>query len=110
MWIALADFVYLATLPVILSLVSLPIIWASFSQRHWFVRFGVVIGVVSLLFPPAAYEPFSGRALVFRRHGRQHLLYSIGPDGEDNGGKTAPEEEGLRWDRGLDVQVSSFSS
>ena len=57
MWIALVDFTLLATLPVILSLVSLPMIWASSSRRHWFARICVVIGIIAILFPPAAYEP-----------------------------------------------------
>ncbi len=75
-------------------------------------RPSLALCLLGLLFHGAAaipIDPFSGNALVFRRHGQQHLLYSIGLDLEDNGGKTAPEKE-LRWDRALDVRLSSFSS
>lgn len=32
-------------------------------------------------------DPFSGKDFRYRRVGRSYVLYSVGPDGEDNGGK-----------------------
>lgn len=34
-------------------------------------------------------DPFSGRPLIYRASGTNWLLYSVGPDGVDDGGKTA---------------------
>ena len=31
-------------------------------------------------------DPFSNQPLVYRRSDTGYLLYSVGPDGEDNGG------------------------
>jgi hypothetical protein len=34
-------------------------------------------------------DPFSGRGLIYRASGTNWLLYSVGPDGVDDGGKPA---------------------
>ena len=33
-------------------------------------------------------DPFSGRPLIYRRQGTDWLLYSVGPDGVDDGGRS----------------------
>ena len=38
------------------------------------------------LFTPPA-DPYSTGSLIYRRQGDKYLLYSIGPDGQDNGGR-----------------------
>ena len=35
-------------------------------------------------------DPYDGRPLRYRKVGARYLLYSIGPDGKDDGGKVVP--------------------
>src|SRR5207247_2400535 len=43
-------------------------------------------------------DPFNGRPLAYRPYGRDYLLYSVGPDGVDDGGlprdETNPDSKG----------------
>ncbi len=39
-------------------------------------------------------DPFSGEALRYSRQGEGFVLYSVGPDGEDDGGRYDPTSEG----------------
>ncbi|NLE61217.1 MAG: hypothetical protein GX616_22945 [Planctomycetes bacterium] len=39
-------------------------------------------------------DPFSGKAFVYRRQGDGYVLYSIGDDLKDNGGKRASKKTG----------------
>ena len=32
-------------------------------------------------------DPYSGKPLVYRRNAKGYVLYSVGPDGHDNGGQ-----------------------
>ena len=43
--------------------------------------------MVPAYLPAEPLDPFDGRALRFHRRERGYVVYSIGGDGEDNGGK-----------------------
>lgn len=47
-------------------------------------------------------DPFSGRPLIYRPQGTNWLLYSIGPDGVDNGGRPAAPGWPVKGDLGCD--------
>ncbi|NLF29726.1 MAG: hypothetical protein GX591_02425 [Planctomycetes bacterium] len=38
-------------------------------------------------------DPFSGRALIYRREGEGYVVYSIGPNLRDDGGRTSDDGE-----------------
>ena len=42
-------------------------------------------------------DPFSGRPLVYRRQDGEYLLYSVGPDGQDDGGTPWQESPDETW-------------
>jgi hypothetical protein len=50
--------------------------------------------------PAAALnDRFSEQPLVYRRIGAGYILYSVGPDGKDDGGRTREEAKGMQgWD------------
>ena len=41
--------------------------------------------------PISLQDPFSGKSFVYRKQDKQVLLYSVGPDGQDDGGKPLVE-------------------
>ena len=46
-----------------------------------------------------ATDRFSDRPLIYLKAGAGYVLYSVGPDGADDGGKTREEAEGTaHWD------------
>lgn len=52
--------------------------------------------------PFALPDPYSGEPLRFLPRGETFLLYSVGPDGEDNGGQT--KSTSGTWD-GIDIEL-----
>lgn len=47
----------------------------------------------------APLDRFSGKPLIYRRKGEGYVLYSVGPDGKDNGGVARGEAHGAKeWD------------
>ncbi|SPE52507.1 putative Type II secretion system protein G (GspG) [Verrucomicrobia bacterium] len=46
--------------------------------------------LVAAYLPQIPQDPFSGQTLIYRPTGANWLLYSVGPDGVDHGGKPAP--------------------
>jgi len=47
-------------------------------------------------------DPFSGRPLIYRAQGTNWLLYSVGPDGVDDGGKPGPSGWPFKGDLSFD--------
>jgi hypothetical protein len=43
--------------------------------------------------PGALVDPFDGGPLRYRRAGADYLLYSVGPDGKDDGGRPVPYDD-----------------
>lgn len=56
-------------------------------------------------FPAGLMDPFTGQALVYRREGAGYVLYSVGPDGKDDGGKAPAERSSRDQDYDLVVRV-----
>ncbi len=46
---------------------------------------------------PIPDDVFSGKPLVYRRHGSRYTLHSIGPDGEDDGGTLGSRSGDIVW-------------
>src|SRR5206468_3641096 len=62
----------------------------EFRSRHG--RYPAVLGNLSpSILARVPNDPFSGRPLVYRRTGEQFLLYSLGPDMQDDGGTPLPD-------------------
>ncbi len=55
--------------------------------------------------PAGLVDPFTGQALVYRREGAGYVLYSVGPDGKDDGGKAPAERASRDQDYDLVVRV-----
>ncbi len=51
--------------------------------------------------PAVPKDPFSGKALIYRRIEDAYVLYSVGKDGVDDGGKQAESEEESWFDKDL---------
>ena len=48
--------------------------------------------LVPAYLPRAPIDPYSGRPLIYRREGDDYRLYSVGANGQDDGGRPSPEE------------------
>jgi hypothetical protein len=58
--------------------------------------------------PTVPLDPYSGQALIYRTTGNAHILYSVGPDSIDDGGKLGSWQDvlGLRIGFDLDIDAS----
>jgi hypothetical protein len=50
--------------------------------------------LVPVYLPEPPQDPYTGEPLLYRREGAKYVLYSVGPDGQDDGGK--PWDE-MNW-------------
>jgi hypothetical protein len=48
--------------------------------------------------PDRRIDPFTGRALVYRRQGKGFILYSLGPDAKDDSGRARQGRETAGYD------------
>jgi hypothetical protein len=55
--------------------------------------------------PAGLMDPFSGQALVYRREGAGYVLYSVGPDGKDDGGVEKTESGAAKQNDDVVVRV-----
>jgi hypothetical protein len=67
--------------------------------RAWKVQYGSYPDTLEMLAPgasePLPLDPFSGEAYRYRREGEGFVLYSVGPDRDDDGGmKVEKRDEG----------------
>lgn len=65
--------------------------FTKYALRAFLLKYGRYPDSLEALVPEflkaAPVDPYSGNALVYRRTETGYLLYSVGPDGVDNGGK-----------------------
>jgi hypothetical protein len=62
-------------------------------------------GLVPAFLPSIPIDPFDGQPLRFKKLAKGHVVYSVGPNGQDDGGKERPpysrtmtNEEKSRYD------------
>jgi hypothetical protein len=53
-------------------------------------------------------DPFSGRPLIYRPDGEGYQLYSIGPDGKDDGGQFVSWSRAAHGPRRGDLTLDGF--
>lgn len=52
-------------------------------------------------------DPFSGKDFIYKRQGKGFILYSVGPDMRDDGGRPVPDDKSNALDARGDIVLSS---